>query len=152
MNPLSTLKPLTLTLAAAMLAMAGATAALAAGDVPQYASNGLLVAPNGMTLYTFDKDAPNKSHCAGGCLAAWPALTVKEGAALKAPFSAITRDDGSKQVAIGGKPLYFYVADQKAGDATGDKSGGVWHVVRKDSGGKTSNAAPAAGGYGSTTY
>jgi predicted lipoprotein with Yx(FWY)xxD motif len=143
-------KHLTLSIATAMLALAGATYAQAS-EQPQFNAAGLLVAPNGMTLYTFDKDAPNKSHCAGGCLAAWPALTVKDGASLKAPFAAIKRDDGSAQVALDGKPLYFYVADQKVGDATGDKSGGVWHVVRKDAAPvKRASAAPATGG--SYTY
>jgi predicted lipoprotein with Yx(FWY)xxD motif len=147
---LTTLKPLALSISTAMLALAAATlatSALASGDEPRFNTGGLLVAANGMTLYTFDKDAPGKSQCAGGCLAAWPALAVKDAAPLKAPYSAITRDDGSKQVAMNGKPLYFYIADQKAGDATGDKSGGVWHVVRKDGAAKTSQAAPAGDGY-----
>jgi predicted lipoprotein with Yx(FWY)xxD motif len=140
-------KHLVLSIATGLLALAGATQAQAS-EQPQFNASGLLVAPNGMTLYTFDKDAPGRSHCAGGCLAAWPALTVKEAASLKAPFAAIKRDDGSQQVALNGKPLYFYVADQKVGDVTGDKSGGVWHVVRKDSAAaKTSNAAPATSSY-----
>ena len=100
----------------------------------------MLAAKNGMTLYVFDKDAPSKSNCAGGCLAAWPALMLQEPGELKAPFSAVTREDGLKQVAWQGKPLYFYAADQKAGDAAGDNSGGVWHVVRKDAAPKTSSA------------
>jgi len=133
-------KSLVLSVAAALVAIAGATQALA-NEALQFNAAGLLVAPNGMTLYTFDKDAPNKSNCAGGCLAAWPAWVAKDAAALKAPLAAITREDGSRQVTLNGKPLYFYVADQKAGDATGDNSGGVWHVVRKDTA-KTS-AAPA---------
>jgi predicted lipoprotein with Yx(FWY)xxD motif len=111
----------------------------------QWASNGLLVAPNGMTLYTFDKDATGKSFCAADCLAAWPALTAKS-AAVKAPFSVITRDDGVSQVAWQGKPLYLYVADQKPGDANGDKSGGVWHAVRQGAA-QTSNAPANSGGY-----
>jgi predicted lipoprotein with Yx(FWY)xxD motif len=143
---MNTLQRLGLSIAGAMLALAAAAQAQAS-EQPQFGSAGLLVAPNGMTLYTFDKDAPNKSNCSGGCLAAWPALVAKDGAALKAPFGAITRDDGSKQVALNGKPLYFYLADQKAGDASGDKSGGVWHVVRKDSAARTSNAAPATSTY-----
>ena len=115
-----------------------------ATDQPSWNSAGLLVAPNGMTLYTFDKDSANKSACSGGCLAAWPAMVARDGASLKAPFAAISRDDGSKQVVFQGKPLYLYAADQKVGDVTGDNSGGVWHVVRQ--GAKTSTA-PSNSGY-----
>jgi predicted lipoprotein with Yx(FWY)xxD motif len=90
----------------------------------------LLVAANGMTLYTFDKDAPNKSNCNDGCLKAWPALIAAADTKVSGEFSIVTRDDGAKQIAMNGKPLYFYVADQKAGDVTGDGSGGVWHAIR----------------------
>jgi len=34
--------------------------------------NGMLADADGRTLYTFDKDAANKSNCYGGCAAAWP--------------------------------------------------------------------------------
>lgn len=90
----------------------------------------VLVAANGMTLYTFDKDAPNKSNCNDGCLKAWPALIATADTKVSGEFSIVTRDDGAKQIAMNGKPLYFYVADQKAGDVTGDGSGGVWHAIR----------------------
>ena len=39
--------------------------------------DGALADATGRTVYTFDKDAANKSNCAGGCLAAWPAFTAK---------------------------------------------------------------------------
>jgi predicted lipoprotein with Yx(FWY)xxD motif len=90
----------------------------------------VLVAANGMTLYTFDKDAANKSNCNDGCLKAWPALIAAADTKVSGEFSIVTRDDGVKQIAMNGKPLYFYVADQKAGDVTGDGSGGVWHAIR----------------------
>jgi predicted lipoprotein with Yx(FWY)xxD motif len=134
---------------AAAVSMAALATAANANDQPQWNSAGLLVAPNGMTLYTFDKDSTDKSACSGGCLAVWPAMVARDAATLKAPFTAIARDDGSKQVAFQGKPLYLYAADQKVGDATGDKSGGVWHVVRQ---GAKTGAAPSTGGYEPKTY
>jgi predicted lipoprotein with Yx(FWY)xxD motif len=147
MNPT---RQLGLSIALAMLALAAATSAVAAGEQPpQFNAAGMLVAPNGMTLYTFDKDAPNKSNCAGGCLAAWPALMAQSGDELKVPFGTVTRDDGSKQVAMNGKPLYFYAADQKPGDAVGDKSGGVWHVVRKEAAKSSTAPSDGYGGYSS---
>ena len=44
--------------------------------------------------------------------------------------SAVTRDDGSKQWAYKGAPLYYWAKDTKAGDRTGDGVGGVWKVAR----------------------
>lgn len=117
-------------LTAASFASIIAVAAFAQSTPTQWA-NGLLVDAKGMTLYTFDKDANNKSNCNDACLKAWPALVASADAKVAAPYSIVTRDDGIKQIALNGKPLYTYVADKKAGDVTGDKSGGVWHVVRE---------------------
>ncbi|MGH8849358.1 MAG: COG4315 family predicted lipoprotein, partial [Casimicrobiaceae bacterium] len=40
------------------------------------------------------------------------------------------RDDGSKQWAYDGKPLYHWSKDKKPGDMTGDGFNGVWHAVK----------------------
>src|SRR5512135_2090098 len=105
-------------------------------------ANGILADESGRTLYTFDKDASNKSNCNGGCAAAWPPFMVKEGDRAPADFNVITRDDGVKQWAMNGKPLYFFAADVQTGDAHGDGKGGVWHVIRGEN--KRSEAKPAA--------
>ena len=104
--------------------------------------NGILADASGRTLYTFDKDAANKSNCNGGCAAAWPPFLVKDGDRTAANFSVITRDDGAGQWALNGKPLYLFAADVRSGDAKGDGQGGVWHVIRSAS--KRSDAKPAA--------
>ncbi len=39
--------------------------------------NGVLVGANGMTLYTFDKDAGDKSMCNGPCATNWPPLMAE---------------------------------------------------------------------------
>ena len=44
-------------------------------------------------------------------------------------WSVLARDDGSKQWAYKGKPLYLWVKDQKPGDKTGDGFNKVWHVA-----------------------
>ena len=93
-------------------------------------ANDILADASGRTLYTFDKDASNKSNCNDGCAATWPPYLVKAGDRTPANFSMITRDDGTMQWALNGKPLYFFAADAKAGDAKGDGKGGVWHAVR----------------------
>ena len=41
-------------------------------------------------------------------------------------------DDGSKQWAYKGKPLYAWVKDQKAGDKTGDGvANNAWHTAKE---------------------
>jgi predicted lipoprotein with Yx(FWY)xxD motif len=91
--------------------------------------DGVLADAAGMTVYTFDKDAPNKSNCAGGCLAAWPAFMAKPGAVAKGDFGLIDAAGGTKQWTARGKPLYYFASDTKAGDRSGEGVGGVWHVV-----------------------
>ena len=61
-------------LGAAVLGVASLAAS--AADAPARLADGVLVAANGMTLYTFDKDAAGsgKSACNGPCAALWPPL------------------------------------------------------------------------------
>ncbi|AKJ27351.1 lipoprotein [Caldimonas brevitalea] len=114
--------------------MLGCAAGVAgAAEPPAKLADGVLVGPNGKTLYTFDKDAPNsgKSTCNGPCASVWPPLAAGRADQPAAPYSIVTRDDGTKQWAYKGKPLYFYQADQKPGDRSGDKVSDVWHVVKE---------------------
>jgi predicted lipoprotein with Yx(FWY)xxD motif len=83
----------------------------------------------GMTLYTFDKDSAGKSACNGKCAENWPPLMADPATAPPAGYSVITRDDGQKQWAHKGKPLYGWVKDTKPGDTTGDGVGGSWHIA-----------------------
>ena len=93
-------------------------------------SNGVMVNESGMTLYTFDKDTPGsgKSACSGPCAALWPAVPATA-ASYSAPYSVVTRDDGAKQLAWNGKPLYLYAQDTQPGERKGDNVKNVWHVV-----------------------
>lgn len=100
-----------------------------ASKAPARMENGALVGSNGMTLYTFDKDAEGKSMCNGKCAENWPPLIASD-TTPAGDFSVITRDDGKKQVAYKGKPLYYWVKDQKPGDRTGDGVNNVWHVAK----------------------
>jgi predicted lipoprotein with Yx(FWY)xxD motif len=104
--------------------------ASAATAAPAKMEGGMLVGANGMTLYTFDKDAGGKSACNGPCAGNWPPLAAPADAAAHGDWSVITRDDGSKQWAYKSKPVYFWVKDQKPGDKTGDGFNGVWHVAQ----------------------
>lgn len=92
--------------------------------------DGLLRDNAGRTLYTFDKDVAGESRCFDGCAAAWPPFMAADGAAAQGRLSLVARKGGGMQWALDGKPLYYFAGDAKPGDATGDGSGGVWHVVR----------------------
>ncbi|MDD2923665.1 hypothetical protein [Rhodoferax sp.] len=101
-------------------------------SAPAQVSDGVLVGPSGMTLYTFDKDVAGsgKSVCNGPCATNWPPLKAEQGAVAQGDFSIITRDDGSQQWAVKGKPVYYWVKDSKPGDKTGDGFNKVWQVAR----------------------
>lgn len=120
----------------ATLALIGALAALplsaSAADAPAMLQDGVYVGANGMSLYTFDQDMANsgKSTCNGPCAANWPPLMANAGATPMGDFKVITRDDGSAQWSLKGKPLYYWVKDQKPGDRSGDGFKGVWHLAR----------------------
>ena len=118
----------------ALIAFSLATAfsPLAQAEPAAKMAGGLLVNANGMTLYTFDKDVAGsgKSVCNGPCITLWPAAAAAADSKPEGDLTVITRDDGSKQWAFKGKPLYTYAADKKAGDMTGDNFKEVWHVVK----------------------
>ena len=112
-------------------ALLGGCAALSP-SAPVAVNNGVLTGTNGMTLYTFDKDATGsgKSVCNGQCAVNWPPLLATDTDKMQGDYSIITRDDGKKQWALKGKPLYFWIKDSKAGDTTGDGVQGVWHLIK----------------------
>ena len=96
-------------------------------------NDGMLVGNNNMTLYTFAKDTASsgKSMCNGPCATNWPPLLVDGSPAVSGDYSVITRDDGKKQLAYKGMPLYFWAKDSKPGDKTGDGFlNGAWRIVK----------------------
>lgn len=99
---------------------------------PMAGSNGMLVDKAGMTLYTFDKDVANsgKSACSGPCASNWPPLAADKDDKASGDFSIISREDGTRQWAHKGKPLYHYKADTKPGDKAGDNFRDIWHAAK----------------------
>ena len=93
-------------------------------------ARGMLTGGNGMTLYVFDRDSGGKSACNGPCAGNWPPLIARDSDQASGNYSVIMRDDGKKQWAYKGKPLYFWAKDQKPGDTTGDGVGGSWHTAK----------------------
>jgi predicted lipoprotein with Yx(FWY)xxD motif len=120
------------TAAAAALTLITLVAVAATSAPPAATANGVLATPAGATLYTYDKDAANsgKSVCNGPCAANWPPLAAQASDTASGDWSIVTRDDGSRQWAFKGWPLYTYAKDAKAGDVTGDGKGNVWHVIK----------------------
>ena len=118
-------------LPSSLLFAATLNVAYAAGppNVAQTAKGPALADAKGMTLYTFDKDSAGKSACNGKCAESWPPLMADAAASPPAGYSVIARDDGQKQWAYKGKPLYGWVKDTKPGDTTGDGVNGSWHIA-----------------------
>lgn len=135
------------TLAFLLLCLLAGTAVRAAEplptDPPIRQRNGILVDAKGRGLYTFDKDTvPGKSQCNKQCRLLWPPLVADDGALPKGPFTLIIRDDGSRQWAYQGKPLYRWASDKGRGDAGGAKVAG-WNLVTVKK--PAEPAAPATG-------
>ncbi|MGH8850078.1 MAG: COG4315 family predicted lipoprotein, partial [Casimicrobiaceae bacterium] len=115
---------------AASLVTAVALSGVALAQAPGKMAGGMMTDSAGMTLYAFDKDAGGKSACNGPCAANWPPFLAAAGAKASGDWTIIARDDGSKQWAYDGKPLYHWSKDKKPGDMTGDGFNGVWHAVK----------------------
>ena len=119
-------------LAAAMLAapqLIATAAAQAPAKTADTSKGKTLVDAKGMTLYTYDKDTTaGKSSCNGPCATNWPPLTASASTG-SGDWSVVTRDDGAKQWAYKGKPLYTWNKDSKPGDVTGDGVNSVWHIA-----------------------
>lgn len=108
----------------------------------------------GRTVYVFDKDtaSPSKSNCDGDCAMKWPPVMAGTGAPQLDSVDAsavgtVTRTDGSKQLTLGGLPLYLFVNDSEAGDAKGQGVGGAWWVVGPDGKKITTPATDSGSGY-----
>ncbi|HVZ46983.1 MAG TPA: hypothetical protein VHA82_24460 [Ramlibacter sp.] len=123
-----------------LLAALPAAAALLAGCASMYGSaapahmhEGMLVDSKGITLYTFDRDmaGSGKSACTGDCAVKWPPLLAGANDRAVGDWSIVARDDGRRQWAWRGKPLYTWPEDQEPGDKYGDNYNKVWHAVRE---------------------
>jgi predicted lipoprotein with Yx(FWY)xxD motif len=108
------------------------TAAMPAGVEVRKLESGVAVLADakGMTLYTFAKDMAGMSHCAGPCAQNWPPLAAAADAKPTGEWTIVAREDGTKQWAYKGMPLYTWIKDAKPGDATGEGMAmGAWRVA-----------------------
>jgi predicted lipoprotein with Yx(FWY)xxD motif len=102
----------------------------------------VLVDPEGMTLYYFQKDKKGSgvSKCEGACAEAWPPLLAAgESGAMSGVDSSmlgtIERSDGTMQVTYAGWPLYTFVEDMKPGEDNGTDSkafGASWYPLHSN--------------------
>ena len=127
------MKQMTVSFKALLMAAALTLPGLAMAADPAMEKDGMFTDHKGMTLYTFAKDSGGKSMCNDKCAANWPPLKAESGDKPMGEWTVINRDDGTKQWAYDGKPLYTFVKDTKAGDMTGDGlMDGAWKVAKPD--------------------
>ena len=106
-------------------------------DIARSPLGRILVDSKGRTLYDFPPDMRGASTCYGACAALWPPLTTTgkphAGAGVSASLLGTTkRSDGKLEVTYGGHPLYYYVADTKPGQTTGQgliQFGAPWWAI-----------------------
>lgn len=116
---------------AALLCASAAFAQMAPAKTGDSAKGKVLTNAQGMTLYTFDKDVGGKSACNGPCTGNWPPLMAAADAKPAGSYTIVARDDGGKQWAYKGKPLYTWKNDKKPGDITGDGFlNNAWHIAQ----------------------
>ena len=98
----------------------------------------VLVDSNGRTVYLFLADTGTASTCnSASCVQYWPPVLTSAapvpGTGVNGSLLGTTaRADGTTQVTYGGHPLYRFISDKKAGDATGqglNAFGAPWYVV-----------------------
>ncbi len=95
----------------------------------------ILTGGNGQTLYAFTKDTPGVSNCTGACASSWVPLTVAAGVTptadmgVSVPLGTLPRSDGTLQVTVNQRPVYFWSQDMKPGDALGQGFNSAWYVL-----------------------
>jgi predicted lipoprotein with Yx(FWY)xxD motif len=101
---------------------------------PEYGA--VVTGKDGKSLYVFTKDTvAGQSACNGDCAVNWPPVTVTAasdaaaGTGVSGALATITRADGSLQLTLGGKPLYYFKGDAAAGDTNGQGLNDVWYLV-----------------------
>ena len=151
-----------ITILAALLAMAIAGTALAAGTgrsvrVVSTAKNTslgetVLVNMAGRTLYSLSVERKGKFICTSkSCLSFWHPLVVKAGVTPTGAKSLATvrRPDGRRQVTYKGGPLYTFSGDSHRSDAKGEgfKDVGVWHAATVGASAPPPATTTTGGGY-----
>ncbi|MGE3477388.1 MAG: hypothetical protein AB7H70_16415 [Rhodospirillaceae bacterium] len=97
-------------------------------SVRQVGTGRMIVNQTGFSVYSSDKDGPNKSNCAGPCLSKWTPVLAGRAAQPQGEWSVFERSQGVRQWAFRGKPLYTFNDDPKGRSLIGSDEPG-WHNV-----------------------
>jgi predicted lipoprotein with Yx(FWY)xxD motif len=104
--------------------------AVAVSRVPVRVEGNSLVDLKGMTLYVYDRDLQAKSTCSGQCAANWQPFVAAAEARPAGDYSIVRRDDGGRQWAYKGRPLYSCLMDRAPGDRAGDGFNNLWRTAK----------------------
>ncbi|WP_406373937.1 hypothetical protein OH781_40965 [Streptomyces sp. NBC_01550] len=90
-----------------------------------------------MSVYVFAKDTkPGVSSCDGECATQWPPVPAADAEAAKGLnqelLGSITRADGTAQLTLAGKPLYYFAKDTMPGDVKGQGVNDTWYASAPD--------------------
>ena len=143
-------------------ASSGGSSTLSVGSRPVGGFGPVLVNSSGMTLYYMKGETASTIICTGSCAANWPPFLLPSGkttvvgaSGVNGTFGAVKRPDGGTQVVFDGHPLYLWVGDKSAGQATGQ---GIENFVvatasgMGGSGGSGSTGGKGGYGYGNGGY
>ena len=88
----------------------------------------------GQVLYDYADDTPTASACnAVWCLVDWPPLQASgiptAAASITGAITVIVGAGGTRQVTLGGHPLYTFAGDLHPGDTRGQAIGSDWYLV-----------------------
>lgn len=113
---------------------AGVAPGIEARELPGFGP--ALTDQDGFTLYLFANDSkdPSRSECQGECARTWPPVLVGDTAPEPAGVDPaivgeVARTDGTRQVTVGGWPVYRFGGDEAPGQANGHGVGGTWFVI-----------------------
>lgn len=99
----------------------------------------VLVDGQGHTLYIFVPDKHKQVTCLGTCAQIWPPVKLPNaqtpttsGQAKSSLLGSDPDSEGGRVLTYAGWPLYTYISDSAAGQATGqgiETNGGPWYVL-----------------------
>lgn len=104
-----------------------------------------LVDERGTTMYTSSADGVRRSNCRGSCARTWLPVISRGGKPQAGggvdptDVGSILRDDGTYQVTVRGKPLYYFARDAAPGQAAGHGKqdfGATWSAATPPRGSK----------------
>ena len=84
--------------------------------------------PTNLRLYTNDRDPDNQSVCNAGCSSTWPPVVAPDEAFPIGDWTIFVREDGRRQWAYKGRPVYVLYHDSPS-EPGGDGHDGVWHIL-----------------------